>query len=156
MQLTQFSDYSLRTALYLMANRDRLVSVEEVSRAYGISRHHLVKVVQRLVELKVIEAMRGRNGGMRLLQKPEEINIGRLIRMTEPNFFLVECFDDATNRCPINKVCGLKDILMEAKLAFLKVLDQHTLAEFVPHAERLIEAWEVKLRPPISLPTLAS
>ena len=146
MQLTRFSDYSLRTALYLMAHPDRLVPVEEVGRAYGISRNHLVKIVQRLVELGIIESVRGRNGGMRLSPKPEEINVGNLVRLTERNFNLVECFDAKSNTCPIIKVCGLKGALHQAADAFLKVLDQYTLADFGSRAEQLIAAWEIQLR----------
>ena len=108
MHLTQFSDYSLRLALYLACHPERVVSVDEVSRAFGISRHHLVKVVQTLTDLGVVEAQRGRGGGMRLAMRPSEINVGWLIRRTEPHLNLVECFDPATNTCPIAPACGLK------------------------------------------------
>ncbi len=77
-------------------------------RAYGISRHHLVKVVQTLTGLGVVEAQRGRSGGMRLAKRPSEINVGWLIRRTEPHFDLVECFDPEANSCPIAPTCGLK------------------------------------------------
>ena len=93
MHLTQFSDYSLRLAIYLACHPEQVVSVDEVSRAFGISRHHLVKVVQTLTDLGVVEAQRGRGGGMRLAMRPSEINVGWLIRRTEPHFNLVECFD---------------------------------------------------------------
>ena len=108
MHLTYFSDYALRTVLYLGCHPGRLVSVDEVSRAYGISRHHLVKVVQTLTEIGVVESQRGRGGGMQLAKDPSEINIGWLIRSTEPHFNLVECFDPAANQCPIAPACGLK------------------------------------------------
>ncbi|MBX6316126.1 MAG: Rrf2 family transcriptional regulator, partial [Isosphaeraceae bacterium] len=68
MHLTQFSDFAMRVVLYLGCHPDRLVSVDEISRAFGISRHHLVKVVQVLTDLGVVEAHRGRGGGMRLAQ----------------------------------------------------------------------------------------
>src|SRR4051812_504712 len=101
MHLTQFSDYCLRVAIYLGCHPERLVSVAEISRAYGISRHHLVKAVQILTKLGVVEAHRGRGGGMRLEKPPREINVGWLIRRTEPNMNLVECFDRERNTCPI-------------------------------------------------------
>ena len=93
MHLTQFSDYSLRLVLYLACHPEKVVSADEISRAFGISRHHLVKVVQTLTDLGVVEAQRGRGGGMRLARRPSEINVGWLIRRTEPHFDLVECFD---------------------------------------------------------------
>ena len=141
MQLTRFSDYSLRVLLYLAAHDDRLVSVDEVSRAYGVSKHHLVKVVQRLVDEGLVASTRGRGGGLRLNRRPADINVGALVRITEPHFDLVECFDRATNTCPIDAACGLKGVLRNAQRAFLQVLDGSTLADFVPRAPQLIRLW---------------
>jgi len=140
-QLTRFSDYSLRVLLYLATHQDRLVSIQEVSRAYGVSHHHLVKVVQRLLEKELIASTRGRGGGLRLNRPPAAINIGALVRATEPHFDLVECFDRATNTCPIDSACGLKGVLRNAQAAFLKVLDDRTLADFLPRAPELIRLW---------------
>ena len=106
MQLTRFSDYSLRLLLYLAAHPERLVSIDEVSRAYGVSHHHLVKIVQLLVDRKLVASTRGRGGGLRLKRAPAEINVGALIRLTEPHFDLVECFNRTTNTCPIEPACG--------------------------------------------------
>ena len=97
--------------LYLACHPEKVVSVDEISRAFGISRHHLVKVVQTLTDLGVVEAQRGRGGGMRLAKRPSEINVGWLIRRTEPHFDLVECFDPEANTCPIAPACGLKGAL---------------------------------------------
>ena len=141
MQLTQFSDYSLRLALYLATHPDQLVTLQEVSDAYGVSQHHLVKVTGRLIEHGIVSSVRGRNGGLRLNRAPEAINIGQLLRLTEPHFDLVECFDATTNTCPIDQACGLKSVLRQAQAAFLRELDQHTLAEFVPRAPALIRLW---------------
>jgi len=138
MHLTQFSDYSLRVAIYLACRPERAVSVEEISRAFGISRHHLVKVVQTLTELKVVEAQRGRGGGMRLAMRPSDINIGWLIRSTEPHLNLVECFDNESNTCPIAPSCGLKRVLMHAQQAFLAVLDAHTLDQILTDQLELV------------------
>jgi Rrf2 family nitric oxide-sensitive transcriptional repressor len=136
--LTQFSDYSLRLVLYLACHPQRTVSAEEVSRAFGISRHHLVKVVQRLAELGVLEAQRGRGGGMQLAMRPSEVNVGWLIRRTEPHFDLVECFDPGTNTCPIAPACGLKGALSLAQQAFLGVLDRYTLDQFLARRDELV------------------
>ncbi len=141
MQLTQFSDYSLRLVLYLAVNRDRVVPIAEVSEAYGISQHHLVKIVQRLVAEGIVASVRGRSGGLRLNRDPADINVGRLIRVTEPHFNLVECFDGATNRCSIDPVCGLKGALNRAMGAFLKVLDGYSLADFLPRRDALLKIW---------------
>jgi Rrf2 family nitric oxide-sensitive transcriptional repressor len=136
--LTQFSDYSLRLALYLACHPERIVSVDEVSRAFGISRHHLVKVVQTMTDLGVVDAQRGRRGGMRLAMRPSEINLGWLIRQTEPHLNLVECFDPATNTCPIAPACGLKGALHRAQQSFLSVLDEYTLDDFQTQRRELV------------------
>lgn len=141
MQLTQFSDYSLRVVLYLTAHKGRVVPLPEISRAYGVSHHHLVKVVRRLTEEGLVESVRGRAGGVRLGRPPAEINVGALVRRTEPHLDLVECFDKSANTCPIDGVCGLKGALKRATAAFLEVLDGHTLADFEPRAPTLIRVW---------------
>ena len=141
MKLTKFSDYSLRLLLYLAVHGDRVVSVREVSRAYRVSPHIIVKAVQILVERGYVVGVRGRQGGLRLNKDPGEINIGAVIRATEPSWDLVECFDLATNTCPIEPACGLKSVLTEAQRAFLGVLDDHTLADFLPRGPALVKLW---------------
>jgi len=136
--LTKFSDCSLRLLLYLALHEDRTVSIAEVSRAYGVSPHILVKAAQLLAEEGLVVSLRGRRGGLRLNKPPSEINVGRLIRRTEPHLDLVECFDLARNTCPIEPACGLKGALKRAQRAFLSALDEHTLADFLPRAPALI------------------
>jgi Rrf2 family nitric oxide-sensitive transcriptional repressor len=133
-KLTKFSDYSLRLLLYLAVHHDRIVSVSEVSRAYRVSPHILVKVVQLLVDEGLVSSVRGRRGGLRLNKPPGEINVGALIRRTERGWNLVECFDARNNTCAIEPICGLKTTLEQAQRAFLQVLDDHTLADFLPPA----------------------
>jgi len=144
MQLTLFTDYSLRTLLYLAAHRERPVPVAQISAAYGISQHHLVKVVQRLVEQGLVQSVRGRSGGLQLAREPLEINLGEVVRATEPHLALVECFDSASNTCPIDSACGLKRVLLRARAAFLGELAQHTLADFATHSPALIQLWNRK------------
>ena len=144
MRLTQFSDYALRTLLYLRVHQDRAVPLAEVARSYGISYHHLVKVAVLLGELGVVATTRGRAGGYRLAKDPADINLGWLIRQTEPDFHLVECFDRATDSCSITPACKLRGVLMEATRSFLAVLDGYTLADFpasAAHGERLVQLW---------------
>jgi Rrf2 family nitric oxide-sensitive transcriptional repressor len=130
--------------LYLAARPDRPASLQQISVAYGVSQHHLVKVAGRLIEKGFVTSVRGRNGGLRLSRPPEAINIGAVVRATEPHFNLVECFDEERNACPIDKVCGLKGVLRAAQTAFLRELDRHTLAEFLPRAPALISLWRVR------------
>ena len=138
MHLTQFSDYALRVVMYLGCRPDELISVEEISRAFGISRHHLVKVVQTLTELGVVASQRGRGGGMRLARSPSEINVGWLVRRTEPHFHLVECFDPGANTCPISPACELKGALHRAGQAFLDVLDEYSLDQLLARRSELV------------------
>ena len=128
MRLTAFSDYALRVLMYARANGDRLVTIEETAQAYGISRAHLMKVVNILTRAGYLQAVRGRSGGFRLAMAPEDINLGAVVRATEPDFALVECFAPG-NRCVITKHCGLPNVLNDALRAFVGVLDNHTLAD---------------------------
>jgi Rrf2 family transcriptional regulator, nitric oxide-sensitive transcriptional repressor len=141
-QLTLFSDYSLRLLLYLAVHTPRLVPAKEVAQAYGISSHHVVKIVQLLVDKQLVTTVRGRGGGLRLNRLPQEINVGEIVRLTEPHFNLVECFDRDRNTCPIEPACGLKGALREAHHAFLNALDRYTLADFAPRGPQLIALWK--------------
>jgi Rrf2 family nitric oxide-sensitive transcriptional repressor len=145
MQLTQFSDYSLRVLLYLTARSERWVPLPEISRAYGVSQNHMAKVAQLLLERGYVESLRGRTGGLRLAKPPSQINVGSVVRATEPHFDLVECFEAKTNTCPIDPVCGLKGALVSAQKAFLQELDRFTLADFLPRAPALVKLWNKKL-----------
>jgi Rrf2 family nitric oxide-sensitive transcriptional repressor len=146
MQLTLFSDYSLRILLYLVAHSDRRVSLSEISAAYGISQHHLVKVAQRLIEAQLVVSVRGRGGGLTLGREPAEINVGSVVRLTEPHLNLVECFELRTNTCPIAAACGLKGALVKAQEAFFAELERYTFADFAPRAPGLIKLWRGQLK----------
>jgi Rrf2 family transcriptional regulator, nitric oxide-sensitive transcriptional repressor len=144
MRLTQFSDYALRTTMYLGAHRGRLVSIPEVASAYGVSYHHLTKVAALLIECGVIEAVRGRNGGLRLAMEPSDINIGWLVRKTEPDMMLVECFNHEQDTCPITPECKLRKALKDALRAFLSVLDEYSLHDLLgstARQEKLVQLW---------------
>ena len=140
MKLNLFSDYSLRVLMY-GALKGKSFQLEEVTKAYGISRHHLAKVVQRLAQLGYLEPRRGRNGGITLARAPHEIRIGRLVRETEQQPAILECFDPATNTCPINGSCQLKGIIGQALQEFYDALDRHTLHDTVsgPHQARMMK-----------------
>jgi Rrf2 family nitric oxide-sensitive transcriptional repressor len=131
MQLTLHADYALRVLLYLGSHPDRAVPTQEIGRAYGISKHHLVRVVQRLNEKGYVTVTPGRFGGAVLACEPQQINIGEVVRASETNLAIVECFDMKTNTCVIAPVCRLKGVLQEALGAFLSVLDGYTLADLL-------------------------
>jgi Rrf2 family nitric oxide-sensitive transcriptional repressor len=137
MQLTLYTDYSLRVLIYLGLKRDRLATVSEIAASYGISRNHLVKVVHNLSSLGYIQSTRGKGGGLSLARAPGQINLGDVVRHTEMNFDIVECFDGKNRNCPITPVCRLKNVLGEASSAFLGVLDSYTLADVLKNEQRL-------------------
>jgi Rrf2 family nitric oxide-sensitive transcriptional repressor len=129
MQLTLHADYSLRILLYLVENPGRFVSTREISEAYGISRNHLVRVVQTLNTHGYLDVTEGRRGGMRLAHDPASINLGQVVRKAEPGFRIVECFDPETNTCPIVPDCRLRGVLTRALESFFSVLDGVSLAD---------------------------
>lgn len=131
MQLTQYTDYSLRVLIYLGIHQDRRSTISEISEAYDISRNHLVKVVHQLSSNGWITTIRGKSGGMHLAFPPHQINIGTIIRQTEPHMNLLECFDKPNDKCVISPACNLKRVLYQARKAFMDVLDQHTLADAI-------------------------
>ncbi|MEO8481515.1 MAG: Rrf2 family transcriptional regulator [Acidobacteriota bacterium] len=145
MRLTKVSDYSLRVLLYLAVHPDRPVSIGEMSRAYRVSSHLVVKVVGLLVEDGTVTTVRGRRGGLRLNKSPDAINVGALVRRTENTWDVVECFSRETNTCPIAPACGLKSALTRAQRAFTGVLDEYTLADFLPRAREVKRLLRVSL-----------
>lgn len=128
MRLTNFSDYALRLLLYAAAVNDRLFTIEEAAEAYGVSRHHLTKVAMILARAGFLSAVRGRNGGLALAKEPSKINLGAVLRITEPDFDVVECLAQ-DGHCHISRVCGLPAIANEATNAFLKTFDRYTLED---------------------------
>lgn len=140
MRLTRYTDYGLRTLIYLSLKPEGLSTVPEIAACYSISEHHLTKIVGELAHLGHIRTVRGRNGGFSLIHKPEEINIGRLVRALEDNFDLVECFQASDNACPLTPCCPLTGVLREAMESFLAVLDRYTLADIIIPASPMARA----------------
>ena len=131
MQLTLYTDYSLRVLLYLAQKEDGPATISEIADFYGISRNHLVKVVHHLGTIGLLHTTRGKGGGVRLAKAPSEIRIGEVVRATEPHFHLVECFDPDAPTCSVLNDCRLKGVLGEATRAFFQVLDGYTLADML-------------------------
>jgi Rrf2 family nitric oxide-sensitive transcriptional repressor len=130
MRLTLFTDYTLRTLIYLAVRPDRLVTIGDIAGAYGISSNHLMKVVHQLATARDVTTVRGQHGGLRLARPAAEINIGAVVRRTEADFAIVPCFGTET-ACVIQPDCVLAGVLDEATRAFLAVLDKRTLADLV-------------------------
>jgi len=137
MRLTDYTDYSLRTLMYLGTNRERLVTIQDIADVYGISKSHLMKVVHQLGVAGLVETVRGRSGGLRLGMEPDQINLGDVVRRTEPDFKMVECFDRAQNACILASSCGLQGVLNRATSAYLEVLDGVTLADLLGNSRSL-------------------
>ena len=139
MRLTSFTDYSLRTLIYLALRPEKLVTIADIASAYGISTNHLMKVVHQLALAGDIATVRGQRGGLRLARAPETINLGKVVRHTEADFELVTCFDE-TQRCTIQDCCVLQHALGSALQAFLAVLDGYTLADLIAPRQALAAA----------------
>lgn len=136
MRLTAYTDYTLRTLMYLAVQEGRHATIAEIAATYRISETHLTKVVHQLGVAGEIATLRGRKGGIRLAMAPERINIGAVIRRTEPDMAVVPCLGDGES-CVIAGVCVLQTALREATAAFLAVLDRYTLADLVAPRQRL-------------------
>ncbi len=132
MKLTNFTDYSLRVLIYLASLKEnRLVNIKEIADVYQISKNHLMKVVFELGKLGYIETIRGRNGGVKLALDPKNISVGEVVKKTEDDFDMVECFDPSTNNCVISPACKLKNVIHEALNAYLQVLLGYSIADLV-------------------------
>lgn len=138
MRLTLHTDYALRTLIYMGLHANRRVSIHEIADAYDISENHLVKVIHRLSRLGLIDARRGRGGGLVLAHAPEDIRIGDVVRKTEDDMRLVSCESAHTEgtSCILSDMCKLRGALAQALDAFMKILDATTLADLLPDHER--------------------
>ncbi len=136
MQLSLHADYGLRVLLYLGSHPGEIVPTQRISDAYGISKNHLVRVMQTLGDHGYIRVIPGRSGGVTLAREPACIRLGDVVRAAEPTMDLVECFNKETNTCPIIHVCGLKSHLAQALEVFIAELNKKTLADLMTPARR--------------------
>ncbi|MCV6872584.1 nitric oxide-sensing transcriptional repressor NsrR [Yersinia pestis] len=128
MQLTSFTDYGLRALIYMASLPDgQMTSISQVTEVYGVSRNHMVKIINQLSRVGLVTAVRGKNGGIRLGKPADQILIGDVMRQMEP-LTLVNCSSDF---CHITPACRLKQVLNQAVQSFLKELDNYTLADMV-------------------------
>ncbi|BCF97341.1 DNA-binding protein [Paraburkholderia sp. PGU19] len=149
MRLTDYTDYSLRVLLYLAVRSEGLATIQDISDAYGISKNHLMKVVQRLAELGWVETVRGRNGGLRLYEHSSSLTVGEVVRAAENDFALVACFNGADTSgvhrgCVIQSQCRLKHIFESARTAFFRELDSYTIRDIAEPASPLMSLLGLK------------
>lgn len=142
MRLTRYTDYAMRVLMYLGVQPDKVCSIAEIARAYGISHNHLTKVAHDLGRAGYVEGVRGRTGGIRLARAADRINVGAVVRQTEHGFDLADC-----GSCIIAPACGLTGVLDEALAAFLAVLDRYTLADLLAKQSRLMRLFERQSAP---------
>jgi Rrf2 family nitric oxide-sensitive transcriptional repressor len=138
MQLTLQTDYALRVLLYLAIRQDKRVTTAEIAQAYGISRNHLVKVVNNLAHMGYIDAIPGRIGGLALSRSPQELNIGEIVARIEPGFALVACLPGGAGGCPIAPVCALKGAIEQALASFLAALRVYRLSDLLDQRGSLL------------------
>ena len=161
MRLAEYTDYTLRVLMYCAARPQQMVTISELAEHHGVSRNHLMKIVTDLGRQGVLETTRGRGGGLRLLKDPARLRIGDVVRASETDFRLVECFDPESNQCTLSPVCRLKGLFGAALEAYFRELDGITLAELAglpgaaPTTHALLPG-EVAVAPPRSLRKPAS
>jgi len=137
MHLSRYTDYALRTLIYLGINEGRTCTIPEIATRYKISRNHLMKIVHQLGREGVIETVRGRGGGLRLAPASKNMSVGEIVRITEEDLNLVECFDPTRNQCQITSACVLSSAVNTALAAFMKVLDGVSLADIIKPEKEL-------------------
>ena len=134
MRLAEYTDYTLRVLMYCAARPKQLVTIGELADHHQLSKNHLMKIVNDLARQGVLETTRGRGGGLRLMKNAAEIRVGDVVRASETDFRLVECFDPKTNQCTLSPSCRLKGLLSDALSAYFEALDSVTLAELATPA----------------------
>jgi Rrf2 family nitric oxide-sensitive transcriptional repressor len=147
-KLTTFTDYCLRVLIYLAADPDRRATIAQIARAFGVSEHHLVKVVHFLGRQGWLRTLRGRGGGLVLARPATEIGIGQVVRDSEGATLPAECFGPAPGSCAIAGCCRLRGVLGEAVAAFHAVLDRYTLADLVHNRDVLAGVLHLHRAPP--------
>ena len=141
MRLTRQTNYAMRMMMYCAANPKDLSRVPEIAKAYGVSELFLFKILHPLVEAGLMVTVRGRNGGVKLARAAEDITLFDVVRVTEENFVMAECFENEAADCPLIDACALNSALREALNAFFAVLAAHTIADLVrnrPHVNALL------------------
>jgi Rrf2 family transcriptional regulator, nitric oxide-sensitive transcriptional repressor len=131
MYLSKFTDYAFRSLLYLAENREKICTVEELSKELDISEHHLKKIVHKLAKTDFLVSMKGRSGGLKLGLEPKDINLGEVLKLTEDNLNIAECFNK-NETCPfITGGCRLKGIMKNSLNKFVEEFSKYTLQDLL-------------------------
>ncbi|MFR5264741.1 RrF2 family transcriptional regulator [Clostridium sp.] len=132
MQLSKFTDYSFRALIYLAENENKLCTIDEIAKNLNISEHHLKKIINKLAKTEYIISIKGRNGGLKLGISPSLINLGSILKITEDNLNLVECFGE-NNNCSLCKgnICKLNPIISSSLEKFFQEFSKYTLADII-------------------------
>lgn len=130
MRLTRQTNYAIRILMYCAANDGKLSRIPAIAEAYALSDLFLFKILQPLVQAGLVETVRGRNGGVRLAKPASQINLFEVVRVTEENFTMAECFEDGAD-CPLVNECGLNEALRKALGAFFEVLASYTIEDLI-------------------------
>ena len=136
-RLTSYTDYALRLLMYLALKDEGLATIAEIATTYRVSKNHLMKVAYDLSVAGYVETVRGRRGGLRLAKPADEIVLGDVVRLTEPDMALVPCLNAGDASCVIVKSCILKGVLDKARTAFVDVIDGYTLSDLVRPRRRM-------------------
>ncbi|MCR4267973.1 iron-responsive transcriptional regulator RirA [Nitratireductor sp. ZSWI3] len=131
MRLTRQTNYAIRILMYCAANEGRLSRISDIAEAYTLSDLFLFKILQPLVEHGLVETVRGRHGGVRLAKDAADITLFDVVRVTEDNFAMAECFENDSAECPLVESCGLNEALRKALNAFFEVLGAYTIKDLV-------------------------
>lgn len=153
MRLSEYTDYTLRVLMHCATRPDEAITIAGMAEELQLSKNHLMKIVNDLARQGVLETTRGRGGGIRLGKSAAEIRIGDVVRASETDFRLVECFDPSTDECTLTPGCKLKSVLKSALRAYLEQLDGATLADIAtPLRNRAVPA-VATVKPPRPLVT---
>jgi Rrf2 family transcriptional regulator, nitric oxide-sensitive transcriptional repressor len=136
MRLTLHADYALRVLIQVAVADGKLITINDISESFDISKEHLMKVVSDLRQKGYVDTVRGRYGGIRLRRQPRDINVGQVVRDTEEKLDVIGCLEQR-GYCPIQHVCVLRGVLRDATEAFLAVLGAHTLADLIKRRSAL-------------------
>ena len=131
MQLSKFSDYSFRALIYLSKHQSQLCTVEKLAQELKTSEHHMKKIIHYLAKTDYIISVKGRSGGVKLGTKPENINLGEILKITEENLNIIQCFGNK-EECPfMGKGCRLKEISVQALNSFVQEFSKYTLQDLL-------------------------
>jgi Rrf2 family transcriptional regulator, nitric oxide-sensitive transcriptional repressor len=131
MRLTLHTDYALRVLMYVGVKRDGVSTIPEIVERFDISKGHVMKVVHHLAQKGYLETTRGKRGGMRLARKPQQINVGAVVRDMEEELGVLGCLQGSKGYCRIEECCLLRSALRDATNAFLATLDRYTLQDLI-------------------------